>query len=580
LQAGQKQSGSNLPRRDAILRQIEATVARGQPAEAARLAEDALAGGFEHPGLLNLVAFHCIQNDDCERALSLLQRARTLAPNDAHVLNGLGVAYKRLGRARDALGALDGAITADGGFVNAHFNRGTVLEAQGEMDAAKVAYERVAALEPGNDEALARLSYLAAMRGDYPAALNFGDRAIKRHLRATPPALKLAQFAILRGNHEAARAMAGEALKREPRNAFAEILVAQAELGLGDAGAARVRIERLLAGTLPAPLRALALWVAAEADDREANTREAFAGYVASKEETRRQFASEFTGPRVTSYRDLVERSIDYFRNAPGEAWERGTEAPGPQPAFLLGFPRSGTTLLQQVLAAHPGFATAEEMNPFPAAVNEFFLAQDGWPRLAVLDEAGLARHRETYWRIVRRAVPALEDRSYLDKNPLRTTFLPIVSKLFPGAKILFSVRDPRDVVLSCLRQQFTLSLPMYEFCTLEGSARLYDAVMRLYAVYREKLPLNVLEVRHEDLVADFDGATQRICAFLGVDPHPAMRDVAATTRAHLIKTPSAAQVARGLYAGEARWRRYKDELAPVMTLLDPWVAHFGYPKE
>jgi hypothetical protein len=103
---------------------------------------------------------------------------------------------------------------------------------------------------------------------------------------------------------------------------------------------------------------------------------------------------------------------------------------------------------------------------------------------------------------------------------------------------------------------------------------------MRFYVACCERLPLDVLEVRHEDLTSDFDSVTRRVSSFLGVPWDEAMRDVAATTRTQLITTPSAPQVARGVYSEGARWRRYKNELEPVMKLLEPWVARFGYPKD
>ena len=377
--------------------------------------------------------------------------------------------------------------------------------------------------------------------------------------------------------------MSEKTLQRERGNPWAEIALAQADLGLGNAAEAKERMNALLARpVLAAPVRAFALSVAADADNRVGDTRSAFAGYVASKEELRRHHAPEFAGPGVTSYYDLVERTIQYFQAASSDAWkarETDTSAAAGH-VFLLGFPRSGTTLLQQALAAHPAIATTEEMNPFPGAINAFFLAADGWARLAALDEAGLAPYRETYWRIVRAVAPSLEGRIFLDKNPLRTTFLPIVSRLFPRAKVLFAVRDPRDVVLSCLRQQFAMSLPMYEFCTLDGCARLYDAVMRLAVLYREKLDLDLMEIRHETLAAGFEPTMRTVCAFLEIAWNDGMHDIAGATRARLVTTPSGQQLTGGLSAAEARWRRYKNELAPVMPLLLPWVRQFGYPED
>ena len=168
-----------------------------------------------------------------------------------------------------------------------------------------------------------------------------------------------------------------------------------------------------------------------------------------------------------------------------------------------------------------------------------------------------------------------------LDKLPLNTMKLPLIARLFPEAKILFALRDPRDVVLSCFRQRFRMNPSMYEFLTLDGAARFYDGVMRLADLYRAKLSLDLHTHRYEDLVEDFDGQTRTICDFIGLPWRAEMRDFAATLDDRSTATPSSTQVARGLYReGVGQWRRYRDQLAPVLPVLAPWVATYGYPAD
>ena len=165
-----------------------------------------------------------------------------------------------------------------------------------------------------------------------------------------------------------------------------------------------------------------------------------------------------------------------------------------------------------------------------------------------------------------------------VDKMPLYSTKLPLISKLFPGAKVLFAQRDPRDVVLSCFRRPFQINAGMYQFVTLEGAARYYDAVMRLAEVYRQKLPLDVYDIRYEKLVSDFEGETRAVCDFLGVEWNPGLHNFAQTARDRQIRTPSAAQVRGGLFTtGAGHWRRYAAHLEPIMPILQPWIERFGY---
>jgi hypothetical protein len=121
----------------------------------------------------------------------------------------------------------------------------------------------------------------------------------------------------------------------------------------------------------------------------------------------------------------------------------------------------------------------------------------------------------------------------------------------------------------------------MYELLTLPGAAHYYDATMQLAELYRAKLGLETFDARYETLVSDFDGETERLCAFLGIAYDQGMRAFAEKVKQRGVATPSAVQVARGLYTqGMEQWRRYAQELAPVMPTLAPWVARFEYSPQ
>jgi hypothetical protein len=214
------------------------------------------------------------------------------------------------------------------------------------------------------------------------------------------------------------------------------------------------------------------------------------------------------------------------------------------------------------------------------AEAHEAFLASSaGLARLATLTPPEADAWRARYWAEVASCGVATAGRLFLDKQPAGTEDLPLVAKLFPKAKVLFAVRDPRDVVLSCFRQNFRMNAMTYAFTDLAETAACYDANFRLAEVYRRVLPLDVLDVRHEELIADFEAGLRRICAFIGLDFHPAMADIATTARARVVRTPSAPQVRAGLNArGLGRWRDYAAALAPVRPVLDPWAERLGYP--
>jgi hypothetical protein len=243
-----------------------------------------------------------------------------------------------------------------------------------------------------------------------------------------------------------------------------------------------------------------------------------------------------------------------------------------------MGFPRSGTTLLEQVLAGHPDVVTLEEAPTLAEAYAQFLTGPEGLERLAVLGPEVASGWRMRYWAEVRAQGVDAAGRLFLDKAPAGTLYLPLVAKLFPDAKVLFALRDPRDVTLSCLRGNFQMNALTYSFTSLESCAACYAACLAMAEVYRAVLPLALRETRHEALVESFDAELAGLCDFLGLKPVPAMADVARTAAGRSVRTPSADQVRLGLNRrGLGRWRAYAAELTPVMSVLAPWIARFGY---
>jgi hypothetical protein len=206
----------------------------------------------------------------------------------------------------------------------------------------------------------------------------------------------------------------------------------------------------------------------------------------------------------------------------------------------------------------------------------EFLSRAGGMIRLAGAVSDLLEPLRDAYWRRAREFGVDAAGKVFVDKHPLSTVRLPLIFKVFPDAKIIFTVRDPRDVVLSCFRRSFAINGVTYEFNSLENTARMYEAVMAAGETYLARLPFKLHRMRYEDLVADFDREGRTLCDFLGVEWTDKLRDFASTERA--ISTPSSTQVRRGLYEeGAGQWRNYAEPMAGVIPLLQPWIEKFGY---
>ncbi len=211
----------------------------------------------------------------------------------------------------------------------------------------------------------------------------------------------------------------------------------------------------------------------------------------------------------------------------------------------------------------------------------EFLTTPQGLQRLSRLSSDEGQAWRARYWADVHRFGAGGATPVFIDKNPAGSLYLPLIAKLFPNALVLFAVRDPRDVVWSCFRNNFQMNAMTYAFTDLMGAAACYDACMDMVTAYRSVLPLALMEVRHEDLVGDFNRELSSVCRFIGIEPTPEMVDIATTTRRRVVRTPSAPQLREGLNAkGIGRWREYEAQLQPALPMLDRWVTRFGYDPD
>jgi Flp pilus assembly protein TadD len=534
------------------LRDVETAMRGGDQARAMQLSEEATRAEIEHPNLLVLASYRVLDRGAADEALAMLMRARELAPRSVDVLNALGLTLARLNRQREAIAAYDAALRQSPAIAMIHFNKACALEDLSELTRARREFQRTLELQPGHAETLARLANIAVLRGDIKEAREFAAGALRRNPKLVAAGLALALADIEEKKYD-------EAIARlKPLTGPANTSALNRSIAQGMTGDALDGLDRIP---------------------------EAFAAYSAAGATARELFRPVYEPPGAETALKRVERLTSYFVAADRQDWRARSDAKIESPVkthvFLVGFPRSGTTLLEQVLASHPEIESMEERDCLIDAAEAFIAPADGLARLSSAGESELAGFRNAYWKRVTEAGFTPGRSVFVDKMPLTTVLLCLVAKLFPHAKILFALRDPRDCVLSCFRRRFGMTPQMYQLLTLESAADYYDAVMTLGENYRETLALDRIDLRYEYLVANFEAESRRICAWLGVDWHEEMRSFAEKTRARDVNTPSAAQVARGLFtSGAGQWRRYRREMAPVLPKLAPWVAHFGYAQD
>jgi tetratricopeptide (TPR) repeat protein len=252
--------------------------------------------------------------------------------------------------------------------------------------------------------------------------------------------------------------------------------------------------------------------------------------------------------------------------------------------AFLFGFPRSGTTLMEQIIASQGDTIDTDESGIF----NGQFLAPLVWKaedalsaiiELRSFDIEQLVAGRETFYQLTESYLDQpIGERLLIEKNPLQTADLPLTLRLFPEGRLLVALRDPRDVVLSYLFTMIPLNWSSAPATNVVEACHFYADTMRHWLWWRKRFDWPRCETRYEDLIADPRGETQRIAAFLDLTWNAAMLDERERSERKAVRTPTYVDVTQPLYSRSiGRWRNYEEYLAPSFDMLTPFLGEFGY---
>ena len=278
---------------------------------------------------------------------------------------------------------------------------------------------------------------------------------------------------------------------------------------------------------------------------------------------------------RVHEYISLSENmskdraSIDFINQTQSDS----------HPVFLIGFPRSGTTLLDTILRSHRAVEVIEEKDPLHLTeilgINNL---QRQISNFNSLKENDLNAMRKTYnSRLKFHSKDA--GKLIIDKLPLHTIAIPLINLLFPNARVIFALRHPCDSILSCFQQAFKPNTAMANFTTLDRSVDFYDKVMNGWITYNENLNVDHTISKYEDLLDNFDESVLKVLKHLNLPWDDGVREYRNTAKNRkFIKTPSASQVVQPLYKSSVgRWKNYQKYFSEHMDKINPWIDYFGY---
>lgn len=504
-------------------------------------------------------------------AVEMLRRAARLAPDAAPIQLNLGNALVDAGRPDEAEQQFRAAaerFPTDPKPLTALFG---LYRDWGREDEAYAAIEQAAARAPGDASIQSDFGQEAARRNLYAVAEAAFERALALDPALGPAFVGLATV-YERMNREAEleplreRAMA--AGLDAPSLAFIDALRFKRAERFDEAFAALEAAGDVVVVGRKLHLRGLML-------DRLGRHDEAFAAFT----EMNLHWQTDPSRPRerAADYRAAVLHSTALLT----PEWIAGWSPPPPSserptPIFLVGFPRSGTTLLDTMLMADPSVRVLEE-EPFIGELERELGGIDALPALST--EAILAA-RDSYFARAAQVVPDLiPDHVIVDKHPMHLNKVPMIRRLFPEARFVLALRHPCDVLLSCFLTNFRINNAMANFLDLEDAATLYDQTFHHWDLAREVFDLPVGTVVYERLVENQARELAPLFDWLSLDWPGERFDHREAARARgTVATASYAQVTEPIYRRAAgRWTRYRDHLAPVFDRLRPWVERFGY---
>lgn len=597
---------------------IVAALQAGRAVDAERLCRDSLQRIPDDTDTLLLLALALGAQRRQEEAVAVHAKLTELLPGSALHWGNYATVLREAGRLDEAAVACDTALRLAPDDAAQWVNRSMLQLEQKNFEGARDAMLRVLELDPRSPETIVRAARACAICRDYRA------EELIRPWREWLPLeddlqLELADLHQSLGDGRTAQFLLEDLCARSPRNVPAAVLLAGVYERVNDLDAAQSLQESLLRH--PEALSAANLQDLTHLRATMATRR---------GDGTLARRILEQAGPRnpgdYAHYFDLAgvcdrlndsaaamraldtahRLQVDELRQTVPHRFEPGAPilpaavgrvsaedylkwpqllapAVAESPIFIVGFPRSGTTLLEQMLDAHPSLQSMDERPFFNVLANRLDDHGISVPQdLHQLDQHACDELRKDYLQLVCTKIARRWDAQLVDKNPLNMLWLPLIHRIFPRAKFILALRHPCDVLISNYMQNYKASVLAAACASLPQLAAAYVTAMECWLHHVEVFQPNVLVSRYEELVADPGAHAQRIAEFLGVrDPSPMLRfDQHARDKGY-IATPSYTQVIQPVNRkGLDRWKRYREEFSAVLPVLEPMLQHWGYAGE
>ena len=498
-----------------------------------------------HFGSIFYLGTLLVQTQRLELAKSLLYKATQINPNYAAAHNNLGVVFQEFKEFQKAKDCFEKAIRIKPNHVDAVNNLGNVFKQLGKPQKAIDYYQRAIEIEP---------SYVGAH-------YNLMEVCEKTN-RITELKDAVSNARTFFKDNSIIKLYEGILLSRNEKFVEAKNCLKLISFESNEINKEIIRVSTL-----------------AKCYDRIGDTDKAFNYFKKANLLTQKTKIKNFD---KNKYLQEIKIRKEFFKKSNIKKWPVLKQPDNePSPIFLIGFPRSGTTLLDTILRSHPLIEVIEEQFMVEQLINSLNqLPNGGLEGLKEIENEQIKKIRKTYFESLESQIQNKNNtKLYIDKLPLNIIHVGEIVRIFPNAKFIVSLRHPCDCVLSCFMQDFELNDAMANFLNLDDAAHLYDAVMNLWTQYTSIFSINYHEVKYENLIENFEPTVRSILNFLELSWDDSVLNYLITAKKRdRIATPSYSQVTKPIYSyAIGRWQRYRKQTSNIYPILEGWIKKFNY---
>jgi len=550
--------------------------------------------------------------NDYKKAKISFEKAISLKPNFVEAYNNLALTLKEEKNLEGALGLLKKAVSINPNYFEGYYNIGNILTSLGRFKMAIENYEKVIKIKPNHFDSYNNKGATYNISKEYQKAYQSIKKAIGINPNIADAFNNLGTAELNLENERDAIISFNKAIKIDPKlvtgySNLCSLYESSNNIEMIEQTLSLAKKENLhkydeikfRSGQLASrkkEYKASIKFLESIDDEKISNKmkidkysllgknydktktyRKAFLNFQKANSLTKLNLEYKLYNPK--KYRNEISELIKSYSKHKKINWENNHLEGEFNPVFLIGFPRSGTTLLDNILSSHSSIITLEE-KPMVAKMKKYLNKIATYENLYQLSENELSKLQKIYFKELEKHINLNEirDKVFIDKLPLNIIDLGLILRVFPKAKFILSIRDPKDCVLSCFMQTFILNDAMVNFLDLKDSANLYNLSMRLFGIYNNIFNLDYHLIKYEDLVVSLKMETSKLLKSLNLDWSEAITNYQNTALSRKINTPSYNQVIEKLYTSSlGRWKNYKTEMDDVLPILEFWTKKWLY---